>query len=150
MPLCLPDTSCLIHLERIEHLDLLHGLYEEVRIPPAVRTEYGGVPEGIDVASAPNPALIHLLRRTVDAGEAELIALGTELDGHVVLDDAAARTEARDLGLTVVGTVGIILRAKQTGHISAVRPLLDALRGTGFWMSDELYRHALRRAGEEK
>jgi predicted nucleic acid-binding protein len=149
MPICLPDTSCLIHLERIDRLALLRALYDDLRIPPAVRAEYGGVPDGIALAEAPSRSLVRLLRRTVDAGEAEVIALGTELDGaHVVLDDAAARTEATDLGLPVVGTIGLVIRAKHAGHISAVQPLLDALQESGFWMSEALYRHALRRADE--
>jgi len=149
MPICLPDTSCLIHLERIDRLSLLRALYDDLRIPPAVRDEYGGVPDGIALAEAPSRPLIRLLRRTVDAGEAEVIALGTELDGaHVVLDDAAARTEATDLGLAVVGTIGLVIRAKHAGHISLAKPLLDALQESGFWMSEALYRHALRRADE--
>jgi len=149
MPICLPDTSCLIHLARIDRLGLLRALYDDLRIPPAVRDEYGGVPDGIALADAPSRPLIRLLRRTVDAGEAEVIALGTDVDGaHVVLDDAAARTEATDLGLAVVGTVGLVIRAKHAGHISAAKPLLDALQESGFWMSETLYRHALRRADE--
>jgi hypothetical protein len=149
MPVCVPDTSCLIHLERIDRLDLLRTLYDDLRIPPAVRDEYGGVPDGIALVDSPSRPLVRLLRRTVDAGEAEVIALGTDLDAaHVVLDDAAARAEARDLDVTVVGTIGLVIRAKHAGHISAVRPLLDALRESGFWMSEALYRRALHRAGE--
>ena len=150
MPVCVPDTSCLIHLDRIGRLDLLRRLYDDIRIPPAVHDEYGDAPDSIEVTSAPNSTLVRVLCRTVDAGEAEVLALGTELDtSHVILDDAAARREASDLELTVFGTVGLILRAKEAGHISAVRPLLDALQGSGFWMSDALYQHALHRAGEE-
>ena len=96
-----------------------------------MRVEYGGVPDGIDLAEAPDRPLAHLLRRTVDAGEAEVIALGTALDAaHVVLDDAAARAEARDLDVTVIGTVGPVVRAEQAGYISAVLPLLDARQGS--------------------
>lgn len=149
MALCLPDTSCLIHLERIGRLDLLRALYDDICIPPAVRDEFGRVPAGIEIAPSPSPALVRLLRRTVDAGEAEVIALATEMDdAHVILDDGAARTEAQELGLSVIGTVGLVLRAKRDGYVPAARPLLDGLRGTGFWMSDALYRHALDRAGE--
>ena len=149
MAVCLPDTSCLIHLERIDRLDLLRSLYDDIRIPPAVRDEYGGVPEGMEVTPVSSTALVQLLRRTVDAGEAELIALSTETDeAHLILDDRAARREADDLGLTVIGTVGLVLRAKREGHIPAARPLLDALRGTGFWMADALYERALARADE--
>lgn len=92
MPVCLPDTSCLNHLERIDRLDLLHALYDDLRIPPAVRDEYGDVPDGIGLADAPTRSMVRLLRRTVNAGEAEVIVLGTDLDdAHVVRDDAAAR-----------------------------------------------------------
>ena len=77
MPVCVPDTSCLIHLERIDRLDLLHALYDDLRIPPAVRDEYGGVPEGIALTDSPSRPLVRLLHRTVDAGEAEVIARGT-------------------------------------------------------------------------
>ena len=56
-----PDTSCLIHLERIDRLDLLRALYADLRIPPAVRDEFGRVPDGIEVVPASSPALIRLL-----------------------------------------------------------------------------------------
>jgi predicted nucleic acid-binding protein len=58
MAVCLSDTSCLIHLERIEQLDVLRALYDDIRIPPAARDEFGRVPDGIDVAPTPNVALI--------------------------------------------------------------------------------------------
>lgn len=149
MAVCLPDTSCLIHLDRIDRLGLLQMLYHDIRIPPAVRDEFGRAPEGFTVVPSPNPALVRLLRRTLDAGEAEVIAWAAEMEeAHVILDDSAARVEAAELGLSVIGTVGLVLRAKRMGHIRAARPLLDALRGTGFWMSDALYRHALQRSGE--
>ena len=149
MPRCFPDTSCLIHLERIQRLDLLRALYDDLRIPPAVRDEFGRVPEGMTVEATENLGLVRLLRRTLDAGEAEVIALGMSTgEAHHVLDDRAARREARALELPVVGTVGLVLRAQRAGHIDAAKPVLDALRGTGFWISDALYEHALRRAGE--
>ena len=147
---CFPDTSCLIHLERIERLDLLQALYDDLRVPPAVRGEFGSVPEGFAVEAVQSQGLVRLLRRTLDAGEAEVIALGMHFDDvHLILDDAAARREAKDLGLTVIGTVGLVLRAHRNGHVPAAKPVLDALRGTGFWISDALYEHALARAAED-
>ena len=149
MPLCIPDTSCLIHLDRIGRLDLLCALFDDIGIPPTVVSEYGSCPSGIRRLERPQTALVQLLRRTVDAGEAEVIASATTLpNSFVILDDAAARAEAHALDLAVVGTVGVLLRAKQAGEIGAVAPLLDALRGNDFWMSEALYRHALERAGE--
>ena len=135
MPVCVPDTSCLIHLERIDRLDLLRTLYDDLRIPPAVRDEYGGVPDGIALVDSPSRPFVRLLRRTVDAGEAEVIALGTDLDAaHVVLDDAAARAEARDLDVTVVGTIGPAdSRVARGAHFSRTAP---SRRSSGEWVLD--------------
>lgn len=65
------------------------------------------------------------------------------------LDDRQARVLAEQLGLKVVGMVGILLKAKRAGLISSVRPLLDAAQAQGFRMEKELYQEALRLAGEE-
>ena len=63
MPVCLPDTSCLIHLDRIDHPDLLRALCEDLRIPPAVHAEYGGMPDGIALSDSSSRLLIHLLQQ---------------------------------------------------------------------------------------
>ncbi len=60
-----------------------------------------------------------------------------------------ARRVARQMGLKVIGTVGVILRAKQKGVIAAIRPVLIALGERGFRMAPALYGEALRLAGEE-
>ena len=53
------------------------------------------------------------------------------------------------LGLTPMGVVGILLRAKQQQLLPAVRPQLDALRHqAGFYLDAALYTHALNLAGE--
>jgi predicted nucleic acid-binding protein len=48
----------------------------------------------------------------------------------------------------VIGTVGLLLRAKRRGHVQAVKPLLDRLQGSGFWMSEALCNRALDLADE--
>ena len=65
-----------------------------------------------------------------------------------ILDDLAARRCARALNLPLLGTLGLILVAKELGMISAVRPVLDTLRQTGMYVSSELVRHVLDQAGE--
>jgi predicted nucleic acid-binding protein len=52
------------------------------------------------------------------------------------------------MGFPVLRTVGILLQAKASGLIAAVKESLDALRAEGFRLSDEAYREALRKAGE--
>jgi hypothetical protein len=68
----------------------------------------------------------------------------------VILDDRDAREAAEALGLTVTGVLGILLRAKRKGLLPQVRPVLDALRSqAGFFLTDKVYLHTLRLAGED-
>ena len=65
------------------------------------------------------------------------------------IDEAAGRTEATKVGLAVIGTLGILLRAKQQSHVAAIRPLLDHLQDElGFFIFGELKAEIFRRAGE--
>jgi predicted nucleic acid-binding protein len=64
------------------------------------------------------------------------------------LDDLQARRLAEAVGLRVVGTLGILLRAKRAGLIATVRPLVDAVTAQGFRLSLELQRDVLELAGE--
>jgi hypothetical protein len=85
----------------------------------------------------------------IDPGEREVIALALELDGEwVILDDLAARKLASDRGLLVVGTVGVLIRAKQRGLLPAIRPSLDALVDVGFFIGSRLYHRVLTDTGE--
>ena len=60
----------------------------------------------------------------LDDGEREVIILGTSLQEEVVLvmDDQAGRRVAKELGLPVVGSAGLLLLAKQKGLIAEVHP----------------------------
>jgi predicted nucleic acid-binding protein len=68
----------------------------------------------------------------------------------VILDDLQARRIARELGLKVVGTAGVLLAAKQHRLIAAVRPPLDALRAAGFRLREDVYKEILKSAGERE
>ena len=90
------------------------------------------------------------LRRDLDRGEAETIALALQLDADLVLlDESEGRHAAQRLGLRVVGVVGILLEAKARGALESVRPHLDALRQeAGFYLDVSLIQHALALANE--
>ena len=90
------------------------------------------------------------LRLELDAGEAEAIALAVESNANLILlDERLGRRAAHRLGLTVVGTLGVLIAAKDRGLLAAVRPVLDALRAdAGFWITDELYNAVLKAANE--
>ena len=77
------------------------------------------------------------------------VALAQEVDADLlILDDEEARDTALLEGLSVVGLLAFLVRAKAWGIVREVRPLLDALKRQDFFISDELYQHVLRMAGE--
>lgn len=69
-------------------------------------------------------------------------------DVFVILDDRKARLLALQLSLKVIGTVGMLLRAKRFGVISEIKPLLIALNQVDFRISEVLVQKALQIAGE--
>jgi predicted nucleic acid-binding protein len=163
MAIVVSDTSPLRALEHLGHLDWLEDFFDQVFLPPAVASELAHPPAAfkpLEVSSWPflqirtphNTARVAELRTVLDAGEAEAIALAEEIRADVVLiDELAGRDVAQGSGLTVLGTLGILLEAKQRGACPAVRPLLDRLETElSFFVSSALREVILRLAGESE
>ena len=152
------DTSSIILLDKCALLDLLPALYGEVLIPPAVRHELtAGAPVGGLIGAdwvrtrVPDPARVATeLAAGLHAGEAEAIALAAQLGpgSGVVVDDLGARRRARQLGITVVGSAGVLVAAKGQGLLPAVRPALDRLVDAGLYLGDAAHRVILAASGE--
>lgn len=147
MTLVVTDTSPLIALVRIGRDGLLPDLFDRVLAPRAVAAEFGGLPPYVEVVDAP-PGAAADLRLSLDPGEAEAIALAEALGATLLVDERKGRRVARERGVRVRGTVGVLLLASDRGLIEAVRPELDALAAAGFHVGEALYADALRLAGE--
>jgi predicted nucleic acid-binding protein len=149
------DASVLIALAQIGQLSLLERLYEEVVIPSAVQSEVAPsmpkLPPWVHTQTLQRPLDSRVAHAALDAGETESISLALETRAQwVILDDLQARRLAKDLGLAVVGTAGVLFAAKQRGFIAAVRPPLDALRAAGFRLRRDVYEEILKAAGESQ
>ncbi|MBL1179247.1 DUF3368 domain-containing protein [Pantanalinema sp. GBBB05] len=156
------NTSPITNLAAIAQLDLLRQLYGEIVIPQAVYNELTVLPNPVpgtsEVQTLPwirvqqvrNQTQVTEFRRTVDLGEAEALALALEMAAErLLIDDAAGRAIALELGLKITGVLGVLLIAKQRQLIVAVQPLMDNLISqAGFWVSDELYARVLHQSGE--
>ncbi|MDW7712647.1 MAG: DUF3368 domain-containing protein [Deferrisomatales bacterium] len=158
------DTGPLIALAKIGRLPLLGRLgFADVCIPARVRRELLGKigPESDVIDSALSaflrtvkaPSATEAVRSAVeglDRGEQEVLRLAVSLGAPtlVLMDDHAGRATARQLGLRVTGTVGILLVAKRRGLVGEVVPLLHAARANGYWLSDAVIAQAKRLAGE--
>ncbi len=66
----------------------------------------------------------------------------------LIIDELKGRKLASQLGLEVIGTLGMLTDAKAAGHITLVKPLLLKIRQTNFRLSNELERAILAKAGE--
>lgn len=142
------DSTCLIALERLGRLDILPALFEPVYAPPEVAREFGSSLPWLRVVDLADRDRVLFLSASVDAGEAEAIALARERKLKVVLDDLRARRQAHRFELDVIGTLGILVRAKRQGILDLVGPLLNQLEDSGFHMTPELKEEALRQVGE--
>ncbi|MEM1280680.1 MAG: DUF3368 domain-containing protein [Cyanobacteria bacterium P01_H01_bin.152] len=149
MTAAVTNSTCLIGLERIQRLDILPQVFDPIAVPPVVQSEVGISASWLTVQATRNRGMVQSLQTQIDAGEAEAIALAMELrDVFVILDDLSARRIAQQLGLKVIGTVGLLVRAKQQDVISEIKPILDALTTANFRISDALIRKALQLADE--
>jgi predicted nucleic acid-binding protein len=83
------------------------------------------------------------------AGELAALALGLEhRDRVILLDDALARRIGQAAGLTVWGTLKVLLEAKSAGLTDSVAPLLGELDKAGLWMTADIRQRVLSLAGE--
>lgn len=142
------DSTCLIGLERIGRLEILPALFEPVIISPAVDREFAKQAEWLSVEVRFDRSLTSVLQMGLGAGESEAISIAKGLGIRIATDDKQARVAANALGLKVIGTVGILLRAKSAGVIDQIRPMLDGLDENGFHISRSLREEALQIANE--
>ena len=146
------DSSALIALDRIGLLVDLGPVFDACLIPPAVAGEIAPTvqrPAWITVQPLTQPLDARVVVAGLDQGETEVLSLALELGTHtVVVDERRARRTALALGLPIIGAVGLLARAKGEGVLPAVRPAIEALRRTGFFVSNALVERVLREAGE--
>ena len=134
------DTSVLIALEKLHLSQVLCKLYSEIILPHAVVDEFG-TPDLPCLSIHPvQSRLTNLLVQelSLGKGESEVIALGVESGIRVIIDDSKARKIAESLGLKVVGTIGILLKAEAMGLTSSASQEAIKLKKIGFYLSDEL------------
>ena len=147
------NTSPLIALHHLGELEIIPKiLHTGIFIPPAVAEELrsrGFLLEWTEVIPLQNPLAPRILNASLGPGESEAIALALEVGADVVLlDDKAARRLAVTMGLQVLGTLGLLLKAKEADVISEVRTRLDALRTLPFPTAPKLFDAVLKEAGE--
>ncbi len=146
----LPDTSCLIFLNKIGEIHLLDKLYNKAIVTEEIVEEYiEPLPEWIEIKNPDEKLYQKVLEQTVDKGEASLMVLALEIrDCLVSIDDLRARKVAKSLNLRLTGTLGIIHKAKKAGLISSTKETIQKLKAVDFRISEKIERELLRLSGE--
>lgn len=155
------NTSPWITLSICGQISLLEKLYADVYIPHYVKEEImaGGKQEiGVKelktshwlkiekVSDINKVALLYEL----EEGEAEVIVLAKEKGiKQVLIDEKVARLHAKVLGLKVIGTLGLLLKAKKKGLLTSIKPSILKILDNGIWIKDEIVNGILKEAEEK-
>jgi len=153
------NASPLILLGKIGQLHLLEALAPQVLVAAAVVEELAA---GADLDHEGRSTVTWAQARSVQnvpvpqsiagwdlgAGESQVLAHCLGGRKRAVLDDAEARAAARVHGVRLIGTLGVVLRARRANLLPAARPVIERLQERGAFLSDDLVRQALRKVGE--
>ena len=152
MPRVIVNSTPLIILSNINHLDLLKKLYSEIYIPEAVFNEVTEKADSACQQIKSNTDWIHVCKITnesqkriyqakLHAGEVEVMILGYDIqNGRVSL--GLKQTQANPWDSIAE------LKAKKTGIIKEVTPLMNQLISNGFYITKEIYDLVKSEAGE--
>jgi predicted nucleic acid-binding protein len=132
--LIIADTSCLIALSNIGKLDILKALCKTVSITPEIAAEFGEqLPSWIQVVPVKDSLALQTIRNSLDLGEASAIALALETaNSLLILDDGKARRFAKNLGIEMTGTAGLLITAYEGGFLDDIHAIIDMLRSRDF------------------
>jgi len=154
------DSSALVALASCGSLWVLNELFNEVKVPQAVFNE-------VIIANKPQAQTLRIyLADKVESvnlsqvviknadglgkGELEAIALAMNLSADMLLvDDAKAKKVAFSHKIEVIGSMGILLLAKQQNLLDKLKPLIELLVNSDIYLSQRLVRHVLTLAGED-
>lgn len=142
------DTTPLISLIKTGHLDILQSYFGEIQIPEVVFAELTSNPRFaeeaeqirhcsfIKVVTVADAKSVTLIRRAtgLDLGESEAIVLSDSLHADLLLmDEAKGREVAEQMGIKIMGTIGLLLASYQDGVLTAdeIKDCVEILRNSG-------------------
>jgi hypothetical protein len=150
------DSSALIALAIVDKLDVLEKLFGEVLIPQAVYEEickeYKKESHKLKLFSQDRVVTVSSdinFNITLGRGESEAIMLYKEQNADYLLcDDKKAKKFAENFGIQVIGSLGILLKAKEKGYIASIKPIIEILRVSTLFIDEKTFSIVLRMANE--
>ena len=143
------NASPLIILNKAGLLQTLSPLAEKWIIPEAVVREISRKSEikpllskladkSEAVIRSVNEIDMRIMQWNLGRGEGEVITLALIEGAGVVLDDLQARKCAKLFDVKLMGTIGLVLKAKQVGLIDKVKPVFTQLVQSGLYIDPRL------------
>ncbi|HSH02067.1 MAG TPA: DUF3368 domain-containing protein [Anaerolineae bacterium] len=155
------NNTPLVALSVLNQLDLLAKLFGTILIPPAVYEEFTAtesIARQIAFENAPWLQITQLdspqhalAFAGLDKGEAEVLALAQEKQARlVIIDERRGRRYAQRLRLSLTGTLGVLLLAKERNLLPFIEPSIAKLQQEGLYLSPALVAQVLNLAGESQ
>ncbi|MCX8490822.1 MAG: DUF3368 domain-containing protein [Cyclobacteriaceae bacterium] len=145
------DASCLIALDEIGQIQILKKVFSQIVTTQEVRAEFGKeLPNWISIQSLQSSSTKNELELVLDAGEASTIALALEnpKQSVLIIDEKKGRKIAKQYNLEIIGTLKVLLLAKQLGVIPSVKNLVAELIGEKFRFTQAVVNQILAAANE--
>lgn len=153
------NASPIILLGKVRQVALLPRLADEILVAEAVAREVETKADGVQALEAlrafDNVRVVtarvasEVAVWSLGPGESGVLSLALDhLPCRVVLDDLEARRCAKSFDIPVIGTLGVVLRAKRLGLIPKARPVIEQLLRHDFYLSPTLIEMGLARVGE--
>jgi predicted nucleic acid-binding protein len=152
--LIVSDTSPINLLVQLGHTDVLPALFNDVIIPLEVKNELNHQRTPVVVRrfiANPPPWLTILTPKSsphfpdIDTGESAAIQLAIELGALLLVDEKDARAVAKANGVRVIGAVGVLERAADSGLIADLAAVHALIRALPFHVSDSILDQSLAR-----
>lgn len=143
------DTTPIIALSSIAQLDLLPTLFNEIYVVEEVVEEcaIGGkiiVPDltkldWVNVVESKDIKDQNSFLKELDKGEKHTLNMAFHQNAdYVIIDEKIARNVAEYMGISVTGTLGVLLKAKQQGEISSFSKYALAMQEQGIYYNTAL------------
>ena len=154
--LVVADSSQLIYLSRVGVLHILPTLFGDVVVPRAVWQEVAERrPSAAGIRALHEAAWLRVVDTPspsadlgLDPAETAAILLAESHADLLLIDERVGRAVAQERRLTVRATLGVLVQARESSVLPALKPVLDALVAEGFRIAPALVRQALEHVGE--
>ncbi len=159
------DTTPLITLLKVQHLDLLKKFFGEVQVPQAVFDELTSNDKYDDevaqfkrctfikIVEIEDEKTVDILRRAtgLDLGESEAIVLTDEIHADLLLmDEAKGRDVAKQMGLKIMGTIGLLMASYESKIINSegIKKCIEIIRSSGRHIGEQYLQMLLEKIKE--